>query len=73
MRKERLKNEKNFPVFFYLFAHSSLMIIYILLKYFTVCWEAPPIEKSAPYRNLSIDFNYKSIDWFPYETSLQPI
>ena len=31
MRKERLKNEKLFPFFFYLFAHSSFMIVYIRL------------------------------------------
>ena len=61
MRKERLKNENQFPFFFFPFAHSSLMIVYILLKKFKFCWETPPIKKSAPHRNLSIDF--------PYETS----
>ena len=49
MRKERLKNEKHFPFFFYLFAHPSLMIVYILLKIFKVCWETPLIENSAPH------------------------
>ena len=49
MGKERLKNEKSFPFFFYLFAHSSLMTVYILLKKFKVCWETPRIEKSAPH------------------------
>ena len=48
MRKKSLKNEKHFPLFFYLFAHSSLMTFYILLKNF-VCWETPPIEKSATH------------------------
>ena len=70
MRKERLKNENQFPFFFYPFAHSSLMIVYILLKKFKFCWETPPIKKSAPHRNLSIDLHCKSVDWFPYETSL---
>ena len=28
---------KHFPFFFYLLAHSSLMIVYILLKDFKVC------------------------------------
>ena len=64
IRKKRLKNEKRFPFFFYLFAHSSLMIANILLKNFKVCWETPPIEKP-------IDLHYKSIDWFPYKTSPQ--
>ena len=45
MRKERLKNEKHFPFFSYLFAHSFLMIVYILSKTFKVCWKTPPIEK----------------------------
>ena len=50
MRKKRLKNEKHFPFFFYLLADSSHMTVYILLKKkFKVCWETPPIEKSAPY------------------------
>ena len=64
MRKERLKKEKHFPFFFYLFAHSSLMIVYILLKNFKVCSETPAIQKSVPCRNLSIDVHYKPIDWF---------
>ena len=71
MRKERLKNKKLFPFFFYLSAYSSLMIVYIRLKNFKVGWETPPIEKSALHRNLSIDLHYKSIHWFPYETSPQ--
>ena len=47
--KKRLKNEKHFSFFFYLFAPSSLMTVYILLKNFKVCCETPPIEKSAPH------------------------
>ena len=48
MKKKHLKNEKYFLFFFFLFAHSSLMTVYILSKKFKVCWETPPIEKSAP-------------------------
>ena len=70
MRKERLKNEKNVSFFFCLFVHFSLMIVQILLKYFIVLWKTPPIEKPAPKRNPSIDLQYKSIDWFPYDPSM---
>ena len=62
MGKEGLKNEKHFPFFFYLFAHSSFMIVYILLKNFKVYWETLPTEYFLPHRNLSIDLHYKSID-----------
>ena len=54
MRKKRLKNEKHFPFFSYLFAHSSLMTVYILLKNFNVCWETPPIEKSVPHETFRL-------------------
>ena len=57
MRKKRLKNEKHSPFFFYLFVHSSLMIVYILLKNFKVCWETPPIKKPRPTK--PIDLHYK--------------
>ena len=55
MREERMKNE-NFP---YLFAHSSLVIVYILLKNFKVFWETAPIKKTESQRNPSINFYYK--------------
>ena len=71
MRKERLKIKKKFPFFFHLFAHSSLMIVYIQLNNLKVCWGTPPIKKSASRRNLLIVLHYKWIDWFPYETSSQ--
>ena len=54
MRKERPKNEKHFPFFFYLFAESSLKIVYILLKNFKVCWATPPIEKSVPHETYQL-------------------
>ena len=53
-RKKRLKNEKHSPFFFYLFAHSFLMTVYILLKKFNDCWETPPIEKSAPHETYQL-------------------
>ena len=68
MRKERRKIEKHFPFFFYLFV-SPQECFTSYQKTVTECWKTPPIEKSAPHRSLSIDLHYKSIDWFPYETS----
>ena len=53
MRKKRLKNKKHFS--FYLFVHSSLMIVYILLKDFKVYWKTPHIgEPTAPNENYQL-------------------
>ena len=49
--------------------NSSLMIVYILLKSFKVCWETTPIEKSTPHETYRLAL--QSIDWIPYETSPQ--
>ena len=63
MRKKRLKNKKHFPFFFYLFVHSSLMIVYILLKDFKVCWETPHIEESAaPNENYQLALQVNRMD-----------
>ena len=58
MRKERLKN-KNMFLFFLpvrtLFPHGCLNST----KNCKICWEEPPIKKSGPQRNSTIDLNYK--------------
>ena len=51
MRKERLKNEKLFPFFFYLFAHPSFMIASIRLT---------SVGKHLPSKNLHTTETYQS-------------
>ena len=51
MRKERLKNEKLFPFFFYLFAHPSFMIVSIRLI---------SVGKHLPSKNLHTTETYQS-------------
>ena len=67
--EKRLKNEKHFPFFFYLFANSSLMTVYILLQYKILKSVGKHLPSSNLHPTKPIYLYYKSNDWFPYETS----
>ena len=68
MRKKHLKNKSYFSICLHILPSWLFTFYWKILK---SVGKSLLLKKVASHKNTSIDLHYKSIGWFPYETSPQ--